>query len=108
MVLKEIELSQAHITADFVDYKANSVLIKPIVKRTFCDISIFSYDAGVEQDVRTDEYDSYAQIIEGRAVFVIDGISHILETGQSIMIPAHSPHSIVANGRFKMVMTVIK
>jgi len=32
----------------------------------------------------------------------------LLETGQSIIIPAHSRNSIKANVRFKMLSTIIK
>jgi quercetin dioxygenase-like cupin family protein len=108
MVIKEIEQAQAHFTADYIDYKADSVIIKTILKKTNCDISIIAYDAGTEQEERKNTFESFAQIVEGHAVFVIDGISHIVETGQCILIPAHSPNTIVPNGRFKMMLTVIK
>lgn len=108
MIIKEIEKSQAHITAEIIGYKVNSVLIKPIVKKTYCDISVMSFDSGAEQKERNNLFDSFVQIIEGHAVFVIDGISHIVETGQCLMIPSKSPSAIKANGRFKMVLTVLK
>jgi quercetin dioxygenase-like cupin family protein len=48
------------------------------------------------------------QIIEGKAELVIDKKSHILQTGEGIVIPAHAPNSIHPNGRFKMILTIIK
>ena len=55
-----------------------------------------------------DVADTYAQIIEGQAELVIDKVSHLLLTGQGIIIPAHSPNFIKPNGRFMMILTVIK
>jgi len=67
-----------------------------------------SFDAGEELTEKTTPYDTFAQIIEGKAEIVIKGQSNFLVTGQSIVIPAHAPNFIKANGRFKMILTVIK
>ena len=47
-------------------------------------------------------------MIDGKAEIVIDGVSNLLDTGQSIIIPAHSRNTIKANIRFKMLSTIIK
>jgi hypothetical protein len=39
---------------------------------------------------------------------VINDVSHLLETGQSIIIPAQARNTLKANVRFKMLSTVIK
>ena len=44
---------------------------------------------------------------DGKAEVVIDGKSNLLQTGESIIIPAHRPNSIKANERFKMISTII-
>lgn len=53
-------------------------------------------------------YDTFVQIIDGKAEIVIAGKSHALETGQGIIIPAHKSQIVIANERFKMISTVIK
>lgn len=53
-------------------------------------------------------FDTFAQIIDGQAEVVIDGVSKMLDTGQSIIIPAHTSNIIKANERFKMITTIIK
>jgi quercetin dioxygenase-like cupin family protein len=67
-----------------------------------------SFDTGEGLNEKTTPFDSFAQISEGKAEIFIDGESHLLQTGQSIVIPAHAPNYIRSNGRFKMIMTVIK
>jgi hypothetical protein len=53
-------------------------------------------------------FDTFAQIIEGKAEIVIDKVSSLLQSGQGIIIPAHASNFIKANGRFKMIQTIIK
>lgn len=104
----EIEKSKVHITVEIIGYLPNSVVIKTILKKSTGNISVMSFDYGEGLTEKTSPFDAYAQIIEGKAEMVIDGTSLLLETGQSIIIPAHKTNRIVPNGRFKMVLTVIK
>lgn len=108
MINKELEKSQAHISVEIIEYLANSVVIKTILKKSTGNISVMSFDRGEGLAVKTTPFDTFAQIIDGNANIVIDGVSNLLKTGQSIVIPAHSPNFVKPNGRFKMIMTVIK
>jgi quercetin dioxygenase-like cupin family protein len=104
----EMEKSKSHIIVEIIEYVSNSVVIKTIIKKSTGNISAMSFDSGEGLTEKTSPFDTYAQIIEGKADIVIDKISHLLQTGQGIIIPAHSPNFIKPNGRFKMILTVIK
>jgi quercetin dioxygenase-like cupin family protein len=104
----ELEKSKAHITIEIIEYMPNSVVSKTILKKSTGNISVMSFDSGEGLTEKISPFDTYAQIIEGKAEIVIDGKSILLETGQSIIIPAHKSNLIKANGRFKMITTVIK
>ena len=104
----DLEKSKAHITVEIIEYVPNSVVIKTIFKKSSGNISVMSFDSGEGLTEKTSPFDTYAQIIEGKAELVIDGASIMLETGQSIIIPAHRSNHINPNGRFKMILTVIK
>ena len=67
-----------------------------------------SFDSGEGLTEKISPFDTYAQIIDGKAEIVIDKVSHLLESGQGIIIPAHLPNFIKPNGRFKMILTIIK
>ena len=67
-----------------------------------------SFDTGEALTEKTSPFDTFVQIIEGRAEIVIDGKSNTLQSGQGIIIPAHLSNIIKANERFKMISTVIK
>ncbi len=108
MDISELEKSKAHITIEIIEYIANAVLIKTILKKSTGNISVMSFDSGEGLTERTSPFDTFAQIIDGQADIMISGQSNKLITGQSIVIPAHAPNYIKANGRFKMILTVIK
>jgi quercetin dioxygenase-like cupin family protein len=104
----EMEKSKAHIIVEIIEYMANSVVIKTIIKKSTGNISVMSFDSGEGLTEKTSPFDTFAQIIEGKAEIVIDKVSNVLESGQGIIIPAHTPNFIKPNGRFKMILTVIK
>ena len=105
---KELEKSKSHIIVEIIEYIPNSVVIKTIIKKSTGNISVMSFDTGEGLTEKISPFDTFAQIIEGTAEIVIDKISHLLESGQGIIIPAHSPNFIKPNGRFKMILTIIK
>ena len=104
----EIEKSIAHITVEIIEYVPNSVVIKTILKKTTGNISVISFDSGEGLTEKTTPFDTFVQIIDGKAEIVIAGKSNMLLTGESIVIPAHAPNFVKPNGRFKMIQTIIK
>ena len=104
----ELEKAISHIIVEIIEYIPNSVVIKTIIKKSTGNISVMSFDSGEGLTEKTSPFDTFAQIIEGKAEIVIDKVSHLLNSGQGIIIPAHLPNLIKPNGRFKMIQTIIK
>ncbi len=104
----EVEKSKALIIVEIIEYVPNSVVIKSIIKKTTGNISAMSFDSGEGLTEKTSPFDTFAQIIDGKAEIVINGKSNFLITGESIVIPAHAPNIVKANERFKMILTIIK
>src|SRR6185503_8880066 len=104
----ELEKSKSHIIVEIIEYMANSVVIKTIIKKSTGNISAMSFDSGEGLTEKTSPFDTFVQIIEGKAEIVIDKIHHLLTAGQGIIIPAHLSNFIKPNGRFKMISTIIK
>jgi quercetin dioxygenase-like cupin family protein len=106
--ITELEKSKSHIIVEIIEYMANSVVTKTIIKKSTGNISVMSFDSGEGLTEKTTPFDTFVQIIEGKAEIVIDRVSNLLESGEGIIIPAHSPNFIKPNGRFKMISTIIK
>lgn len=108
MLTAEIEKSKAHIMIEIIEYIPNSIVTKTIIRKTTGNVSIIAIDTGENLAEKISPYDTFVQIIDGNAEIVIDDKSNILRTGEAIIIPAHTPHSVKANERFKMISTIIK
>jgi quercetin dioxygenase-like cupin family protein len=104
----EIEKAKVFIIVEIIEYIPNSVLIKTIIRKTTGNVSAVSFDSGEALASKTSPYDTFIQVIDGKAEIVIDKISHVLITGESIIIPANVSNTIKANERFKMLSTIIK
>lgn len=108
MDTNEIEKSKGLIIVEIIEYVPNAVLSKTIIKKSTGNISIMSFDTGEGLTEKTSPFDTFAQIIDGKAEIIIDGKSNLLEAGQGIILPAHQSNIFRANERFKMILTVIK
>lgn len=96
------------ILVEEMDYETDSILSKTIIDKTTGNVKVRSFDRGRSQAEETIPFDIFYQVIDGKAEIIIDGKSYFLNTGQSIIIPAHKSNSVNANERFKMIQTIIK
>ena len=105
----ELEKGKAHIIVELIEYEQNSVVSKSIMKKkTTGSINALSFASGEGLNEKTSPFDTYAQIIDGTAIIEVDGKATKLQTGEGIIIPAHKASLIKPNGRFKLLLTVIK
>jgi quercetin dioxygenase-like cupin family protein len=104
----ELEKAKAFIIVEIIEYVPNAVVIKTIIKKTTGNVTAVSVDGGEAMTEKIIPFDTFVQIIDGKAEIVIEGISNMLETGDSIIIPAHTANIVKANERFKMISTIIK
>jgi quercetin dioxygenase-like cupin family protein len=104
----EIEKSKQHILIEITDYKSNAVTSKSIIQKTTGNISILAIDTGEALAEKISPFDTFIQVIEGTAEVRIEDHPNLLQTGEGIIIPAHTSNVVKANGRFKMISTVIK
>ncbi len=103
-----IEKAKPLIILDVIDYLTNSVAKKTIIKKITGQITIMAFDDNQGLAEQTSPFDIFTQVIEGSAEITIDKVAYLLQSGQGIIIPAHSPNYIKPNGRFKMTSTIIK
>jgi quercetin dioxygenase-like cupin family protein len=105
---QEIIPAKALIIVEIIEYVPNSIVSRTILKKTTGNVSLMSLDTGEALTEKISPFDTFLQIIDGKAEVTIDGVNHSLETGQGIIIPAHKSQIVSANERFKMISTVIK
>lgn len=104
----ELEKAKPMITVEIIEYVENAVVIKTILKKSSGTVSVISVDSGEGLAERTTSFDTFAQVIDGKVELIINNKLHLLKTGASIIIPAHVAYHVKPDGRFKMILTIIK
>lgn len=104
----ELEKSISHIIIKITEYVPNAVVSKTIIKKVTGNITAMSFAQGEELCIKTIPYDTFIQVIDGKAEVIINKKIHHLTLGEGIVIPAHLPHCFNASEQFKIISTVIK
>ncbi len=108
MASSEFEKGKAFSFNDSVEYSDGGIVSKTVMKKETGNISLFSFDKGEALSEHTAPFDAMIQVVDGKGEIIIEGKSNILETGQTIIMPANIPHAVKALEKFKMVLTMIK
>jgi quercetin dioxygenase-like cupin family protein len=108
MESNEFEKSKIFSFPGSVEYAGGAVVSKTVLKKQTGNISLFAFDKGEALSEHTAPFDAMIQVVDGKGEIFIGDKSFILETGQSIIMPANIPHAVKAVERFKMVLTMIK
>ncbi len=84
------------------------LVTKAILEKPSGTVSFMAFDKGLGILVKSSPFDHFMQFIEGTTKLIFASVSSLLQTGQSIVEPAHEPFRIKLNGRFKILLTLIK
>ena len=94
--------------ARWVAYADGAVVSKTLLDKKTGTLTVFAFDAGQGLSEHTAPFDAVVQILEGEACLVIGGQEISAAAGQLVVMPAHVPHSLRAERRFKMLLTMIR
>jgi len=103
----EFEKAEAFRNVEIIEYIPNSVVVKTIIKKTSDNIRLVPFNPGEASAEKVIPYDTLVHITQGKAEVVLNGIPNLLDTGQSIVIPANTLNIIRSNERFKIISTII-
>ena len=104
----DLEKSKSHILIEMIEYVPNAVVSKTIIRKTTGNVRVVALDSGETLTEKISPFDTFIQIIDGKAEVIIDELTKVLNTGEGMVIPAHTCNHVKANMRFKMISTVIK
>lgn len=104
----EFEKGKKFTFANSISYAEKAVVSKHVLKKETGNISLFAFDKGEGLSEHTTPYDAMVLIVDGKVDIIINGVSNVLENGETIIMPANVPHALNAMEKFKMVLTMIK
>lgn len=100
--------AQAQDLNGLIDYASDAIVSKTLVDKEPGTVTLFAFDAGQRLSEHTAPFDALVQITDGQAVIAIAGKDHLVAAGQVIIMPANIPHAVRADGKFKMLLTMIR
>jgi len=95
-------------TVNLVGYQEGAVVSRTLINQKTGTVTLFAFDAGQELSEHTAPYDALVQVLDGETDISIAGQTYQLQAGDSIIMPAHDPHSVKAVTKFKMLLTMIR
>jgi quercetin dioxygenase-like cupin family protein len=93
---------------DQVAYQAGAVVSKEIVRKETGTVTLFAFDEGQGLSEHTAPFDALVHVLDGEAAISIAGTVHRVCAGELIVMPAHKPHALKADKRFKMMLIMIR
>ena len=100
--------AKAICLAEYIQYAAGSIVSRALVQKPVGSITLFAFDAGQGLNEHTAPYDAYVQILDGESELAIGGHIVNAKCGEMVLIPANVSHSVNAQQRFKMLLTMIR
>jgi len=91
-----------------VDYFLEGIVSKRILDKPVGTVTLFAFDKGQRLSTHSAPFDAIVQVIEGEAEIGINDQPFQMKSGDTIIMPAGIPHSVIATEKFKMVLTMIK
>lgn len=107
-LIKNVEHATPLVLKDLVQYEEGKVASMTLSQQPGVGITIMAFDKDESIASHAAPGDALVQILEGKAEITVDGVSHILEEGQIIVMPKNISHSLKALEKFKMLLTVVK
>lgn len=106
-MLKNIEKSTILTLKNEVEYKNGQVISKTLSQNEHHSVTIFSFDKGEEISTHESDGDALVLCLDGVGMLTIDGKEYVIKEGESVVMPAHHPHSVYGKEQFKMLLVVV-
>jgi quercetin dioxygenase-like cupin family protein len=104
----DFDVAKTANMASLVDYAADAVVSKTLIKKETGTVSLFAFDKGQGLSEHKAPFNAMVNVIDGEAIIIIDKVEHQVKTGEFIIMPANITHALEASERFKMILTMIK
>lgn len=106
-LMKNIKKSEVLRLKDEVVYQDGQIVSKTLIQNSAVSITLFAFAKGEEISTHESGGDAFVVCLDGTGKIAIDGNEHILNEGDSIVMPAKHPHAVYGEDKFKMLLTVV-
>lgn len=105
--MKNIKKAEILHLCQEVQYQEGQVVSKTLAQNEHVSMTLFAFERGEEISTHESGGDAMVTILEGCGKITIAGTEYILMQGETIVMPAKTPHAVYGQERFKMLLTVV-
>lgn len=105
--MKNIEKAKALRLAEEIQYQDGQVVSKTLVQNDAVSLTLFAFEKDEEISTHESGGDAMVTVLDGTGRITIDGKVFVLNCGETIVMPAKTPHAVYGQERFKMLLTVV-
>ena len=105
--IKNIEHSTVLPLAEQVTYQPGQIVSRTLAQNKHHNVTLFAFDKAEEISTHESGGDALVTCLDGVGRVTVDGVPHILHTGESILMPARHPHAVYGQEQFKMLLVVV-
>ncbi len=91
-----------------LSYQPQAIVSRMLVKNSGGSVTLFAFEGGEGLSEHTAPFDALVIGVEGTAEIMVAGQAYQVAEGQSLLMPANIPHAVHPQGRFKMLLVMIK
>lgn len=105
--IKNIDFSTALTMTDLVAYQPGQVVSKTLAQNPAVSLTLFAFDQGEEISSHESNGDAMVIALDGEGEITVGSEKHVVKAGQTIVMPAKTPHAVYASQQFKMFLVVV-
>ena len=106
-MMKNYDIATVLTMKEQVAYQPGQVVSKTLAQNNAVSVTLFAFDKGEEISTHESGGDALVLCLDGEGRITVDGVEHILQEGESILMPARHPHAVFGQERFKMLLVVV-
>jgi quercetin dioxygenase-like cupin family protein len=107
ILIKNIDFSTALTISDLVSYQSGQVVSKTLAQNPAVSLTLFAFDKGEEISSHESSGDAMVVVLDGEGEITIGSEKHAVKAGETIVMPANTPHAVFAKEQFKMFLIVV-
>lgn len=105
--IKNIDFARPLEFEGLVDYEEGRVVSRTLAQGKALSVTLFAFDKGEEISSHSAGGDAMVYILDGESEITIGDEKFNVKKGETIVMPAHVPHALLAAEKFKMLLVVV-
>jgi len=105
--IKNITQSSVLGLENLVSYSPGQIVSMTLAQNPAISMTLFAFDKDEEISTHASDGDALVMVLDGEGEIKIGDKRFSVKKGESIVMPAQTPHSVKATQRFKMFLVVV-